>query len=199
MTSNGSSNKKYGQTWKNEKFSDVTLPSGNVAQVRRPGVQGLIRAGVLESLDVLTGLVQQVTIPKAEGKPVVSEEKIIQSPETIFKMLDILDDIVLYIVHRPKVYDKYEVYPAGHAKAGERVRDDEGKFVLIPNSERQQDDESDIEADPIIYVDDVDLDDKMFLMNYSVAGSTDLATFRDPAEKAVGGVHDGEVPEQTTE
>lgn len=192
--------KKYGQGWKKEKFHDVELPSGNIAQVRRPGVQGLIKAGVLESVDVLTGLVQQVTLPKAEGKPVVDEQKLIENKDALNSMLDMLDSIVLYVVNRPTVLDKYWLYQSedenkphySPAKAGERVLGEDNKPILIKDRDRIQDDNLDEDADPILYVDDVDLEDKMFLMEYIVGGSRELASFRPAATEAVGGVHDGE-------
>lgn len=199
---------KYGQKWKKEKFHDLDLPSENVCQVRRPGVQGLIKAGVLESMDVLTALVQQVTLPRAEGKKVVDQDKIMDDPETVKKMLDILDDICLYVVHRPTLIDKYYVFPDGHPSEGQRIYYNDageesadrnaGKPRVIPDSKRLQDDETD-DSDPIIYVDEVDLDDKMFIMNYVVGGSRDLATFRDATQEALGGVHDVEADEPPTE
>jgi hypothetical protein len=211
MTSTGSSKKsntpKYGQSWKKEKFHDLELPSGNVCQVRRPGVQGLIKAGVLESMDVLTGLVQQTTLPKAEGKVVVDKDKMMQNPDSVRSMIDILDDIVLYAVNRPAVLDKYWRYQgddetAPHydpQKAGERVLDSNNKPIEIKAKDRLQDDEADEDADPIIYVDEVDLEDKMFLMNYVVGGSRDLAQFRAATQEALGGVHDGEGARPTAE
>lgn len=198
-TTKKSKSNKYGAGWK-EKFHDLDLPSGNVCQVRRPGMQGLIKAGILESMDVLTGLVQQVTLQKAEGKPEVSQEKMIENPESITQMLDILDDIVLYVVNRPKVIDKYETYPAEHPMAGQRVKTESGKFVLVPVSMRHEDEsDEDSEEDPVIYVDDVDLEDKMFLMNYVVGGSRDLATFREATSQTLGGLHVGQESESPTQ
>lgn len=198
-------NKKYGQAWK-DRFQDLDLPSGNVCQVRRPGVQGLIKAGVLESMDVLTGLVQQVTLPKAEGKPQVDQNKVMENPKAVNDMLDVLDDIVLYCVNQPIVKDKYKreilldanEQPTG--KLGDRLVDEEtGKFIKIPDHERVEweptgeDGENDDDANPIfLYVDEVDLEDKMFLMNFVVGGSKDFAPFRAATQEALGGAQSGE-------
>lgn len=201
-------NKKYGQGWVTNKFQDVTLPSGNVAQLLRPNLQALISSGILESVDVLTGVVQNETLSKAEGRPIVDPQKVLDNPSAVKSMMDILDDIVLYVVNRPTVRDKYRRYPetlpdgSPHPKAGERETLPDGSFIPLSRSDRlailEEEGEPSEDADPIIYVDEVDFEDKTFLMNYVVGGSRDFAQFRQTAEEAVGSLLDDEGSEQAT-
>src|SRR5690606_26575551 len=96
---------RYGSSWKTP-LTDLELPSGEMCQVKRPGVQGLIKAGVLHSLDSLTTIVQTETIPTAAGKPVPKEsqvEAVMNDPEKFDRMMTTVDKIVCHVVTQPKV------------------------------------------------------------------------------------------------
>lgn len=183
---------RYGSNWK-KPLSDLDLPSGEVCQVRRPGVQGLIKAKALHSLDSLTAIVQNETIPKAEGKPTTDVEAIANDPEKFGKMMDTVDKIVCHVVVQPKVVTNLTPEVDGD---GEIVMDGD-----TPKLRELTDDEKDAavaewEADhpnlPLVYVDWIDSVDKMFIMNFAVGGSGDLAEFRKATQVSVGGVQPGE-------
>lgn len=193
---------RYGASWRTPLF-DLELPSGEVAQVRRPGVQGLMKRGVLHSLDSLTAIVQTETIPKAEGKPLPKEksaEAIANDPEKFQKMMDTVDKIVCFVVTNPKVVTNLEP-----------VLDEEGQPVLKdgePVTRELTDDEKIDRKDvwdqehpelPLVYVDWIDAVDKMFIMNFAVGGSADLAQFRKDTEALVGGVQPSEATEDAAE
>ncbi len=191
----------FGSSWK-KPLTDLTLPSGEMCQVKRPGVQGLIKAGVLHSLDSLTAIVQQETIPKAEGKPVKAVESVVNDPVKFTQMMETVDKIVIHVVTQPKVItDKREVWeePPVFSEDGQRLlqagvqkKDNNGDLLWedIPDEDR------DPEA---IYVDYIDSVDKMFIMNFAVGGSADLAEFRAATEASLGGVQPRETTEDSTE
>lgn len=161
--------KKYG-FGKVKDTMDLTLPSHedpddensphNVCRVRRPGVQGLIAAGVLDSFDSLTGLVQSEHLDRVDGKndrkKDTKEEMALlkDQKENIMKALALVDKVVLYCVVEPK---------------------------LLPVSDGERDDEK-------LYVDDVDLDDRMFILQFALGGSSDLETFRKGTAESVASV-----------
>ena len=177
---------RHGSSWRSP-FTDLTLPSGETCQVKRPGIQGLVKAGVLHSLDSLTSIVQTETIPKAEGKPKVNVKAILEDADKFGSMMSMVDKIVVHVVTdpilapavRPLVID------------GEPVLDeyDKPKFEDIPDDERE---------DGVIYVDYVDMMDKMYIMNFAVGGSADLAEFRKATSNAVGDVPDLEADEDAS-
>lgn len=139
-----------------KKLVDLECPSGQWAQVKRPGLQGLLRAGVLESTDQLTTIVQNVTIPRAEGKPEIDAIKVLQDPGKIEELLSFIDKIVLHVVKQPVI-------------------------LPAPESDDDRDDDS-------IYVDDIDIDDKTFIVNFALGGSKDLERFRQESAEALGSV-----------
>lgn len=166
---------------------DLELPSGYTVKVKRPGVNGLVKAGVLESLDSLTALVQGETIPKAEGKPQVDVKKVMDNPEQLKSMLDMMDKIVLHVVTEPKLTAKPIVT--------EEAEDGTVTVVADPTDE-QLDAERD---DELAYVDLVDDEDKVFIMNFALGGQKDHATFREAAEEALAGSLDGEAARDQAE
>ena len=170
-------------------LTDLELPSGELCQVKRPGVQGLIKAGVLHSLDSLTAIVQQETIPKAEGKPIKAVESIVNDPVKFTQMMTMVDKIVCHVVTQPTVL------PSVHP-----VLDENGEQKTDANGEKVFEDIPDDERDPeAVYVDYIDSIDKMFIMNFAVGGSSDLASFRAQTEALVGGVQPRETTEDSTE
>ncbi len=161
----------------------LDLPSGYTVEVKRPGVQGLMKAGILESLDSLTSIVQGETIPKAEGKPKTDIQKVMENPEQLKSMLGMLDKIVLFVTVSPKLSPK----PIVHADPT-----DENSPIIDDPTHEQLDA---VRDDDLAYVDLVDDDDKTFIMNFALGGSKDLSTFREATEEAVAGSLDGEAAE----
>jgi len=177
---------KYGKRWTTN-LVDLELPSGELCQVKRPGVQGLIKAGVLHSLDSLTSIVSSETIPLAEGKPIPKDktvEAIAADPEKFSKMMEQTDKIVCFVVTQPKVHSnlrpKRELVDED-ADLWEDVKDkdDQPVFEEIPEEERDPE---------LVYVDYIDAIDKMFIMNFAVGGSADLTDFREKTASSLGGV-----------
>lgn len=177
----------FGSSWK-KPLTDLDLPSGERCQVKRPGVQGLIKAGVLHSLDSLTAIVQQETIPKAEGKPLRAAKSLVNDPEKFDQMMNTVDKIVCHVVTQPTVLPS--VRPV--LVDGEQKTDANGEKVF----EDIPDDERDHEA---VYVDYIDSIDKMFIMNFAVGGSADLAEFRAATEASMGSLQPREAAEDSTE
>lgn len=171
---------RYGASW-GSNFVDLTVPSGGLVQVSRPGLQGLIGAGVLESLDSLTGIVQTETIPKAAGNRQIDAATILKDPKKVDDMLATIDRVVLHVVKQPTVLKTTvteqadETHPNG------------------PWERPMRDDERDPEAH---YIDGVPMDDKMFILQFVLGGSPDLAEFRAKTAEVVGSISGLETTQQ---
>lgn len=150
--------------WKKTTFHDLELPSGALAKVKRPGLQGLMKAGILDDLDTLTAAVVNETIPTSEGtrgqkKPPKTD------PKAIADALEAVDKIVCYVVVEPRVLSS---------------NGDDGE--PIPEDERDPDE---------YYADDVDIEDKSFIVAFAMGASSSLDDFRASTASAVGGVPAG--------
>lgn len=169
--------------WGQKAIFDLTLPSGYEIQVRRPGVFGLVKAGIIDGLDSLTSIVQGETIPKADGAPQVDAMKLAKDPEKMGQLMDMLDKITKYVVVEPKLFDK----PV--------PLDYDGVAIVDPT-----DDQIDaLREDGVAYVDLVDDNDKTFVMNFVLGGSKDLETFHAATEAAVGSAHPEQAAEEASE
>jgi hypothetical protein len=130
--------------------------------VRRPGVEGLMKAGVLHNVDSLTALVNDKHVKK--GKKGKSDEvnmaSLMQDPEALNDIMHTVDRVVCHVVIKPAI-------------------------AMTPNdvTNRKQ---------GIIYADMVDMVDKLHIFDFVVGGSRDAATFRDRLDEAVGSVEDVE-------
>lgn len=178
---------RYGSSWKTL-LHDLELPSGEMCQVKRPGVQGLLKAGVLHSMDALTAIVQQDTIPAAEGKPKVDAQKIMDDPEKFNTMMETVDKIVMHVVTDPKLVPN---------AVSQAMIDADGSELTSADLGRELEPE---ERDPeLVYIDYVDMMDRMFIMNFAVGGSADLVQFRKETADAVGSVPALEATEHPAE
>jgi hypothetical protein len=85
-------------------LEDLVVPSGQLCQIRRPGLQGLMTAGVLHNVDSLSALVGEKHIKRAkDGTESVKMDEFIEDTEAVDKVMHTVDRIVTYCVVQPKV------------------------------------------------------------------------------------------------
>jgi len=96
-------NKYAPTTWGGSTGEDLTVPSGQLCKVRRPGPTALINEGVLHSMDQLTAIVDAY-VTEVEGKPKVNVDSLMKQPSKIIEMIHIVDKVVCATVIEPKVH-----------------------------------------------------------------------------------------------
>jgi len=156
-------------------FIDLTVPSGQVCQVRQPGVENLIAAGMLDNADTLMALVNQ-KVEKAKGKSPVKKaadpsELLKQDPAKLTVLFSMIDKIVEYMVVQPRV-----VRPIVRL---EEIPEKPGTFAERPMMPEERDQDT-------IYTDSIDLGDRMFLFQYAIGGGDDLDSFRAKFAEGLG-------------
>jgi hypothetical protein len=150
---------------------DLELPSGNVCLVKRPGLPQLISANVMP--DMLSQLAQNaVDVGKNGGKlPPNIEQKIMEdtfaTPDGLEKMLLGFARITAYCVIEPTVL--FHQRKVDEAAVNSKWED-------IPLEDRDAE---------ILYTDEVDMNDQMFIFNFVVGGSADLTDFRERLGESV--------------
>lgn len=150
-------------------LEDLTVPSGQLCLIRRPGVQGLVVAGVLHSVDSLTSIVDKKHVIKGtNGKPDdINVESLMSDPNGLQDVMSVVDRVVCYCVVRPEI----------HETPKEDVKREPG----------------------VIYCDMIDVVDRMFIFAFVVGGTRDLETFRRGLDEIVGGLDSGEGVSQASE
>lgn len=158
------------------KSFELDLPSGNTCLAIRPGAQGLIKHGLLDSMDQLTGLVQTEHIDSKDPRKVSEAVKALSvNKQQIEDGLAMVDKAIVFIVQQPKVWlDEPKL-----DKDFKPVIDEEGNTIFEPRK-----------ADRI-YADEVDIEDKMFIFNWALGGTADLKSFREESAELLGNLSAG--------
>jgi hypothetical protein len=148
---------------------DLELPSGNVCLVRPFTIAKLISENLLP--DSLTPIAQDM-VDRGKGKPPAdfkkkksNSEEISKDPKALSDMFDLIDRVSSMVVVAPELrYHKEEK---------------DGQTVEIPFDDREED---------VLYTDEIDIQDKMFIFNWVVGGTTDLERFREQFGESLGGL-----------
>lgn len=133
---------------------ELEVPSGNVALVRRVGMQAFLRKGMIPNSlrELAFRAIRSGTVPEMT----VAEMNEVQIQE----LLEMIDGVVVYSVVEPAV-------------------------APVPADEDDRDDD-------ILYVDEIDLDDKMFVFQFACGGTTDLGSFRAQSPGSLDGLPGGQ-------
>lgn len=138
---------------------DLTLPSGNVCLVKRPGLPELIAQGVIP--DTLMPFAQEAVKNAETGRPDhdANNSKIAElmsAPGGMDAMFEAMDRVsALCVIEPPVRYHKQD--------------DGRGNWIELGEGDRDPE---------VLYTDEVDFDDKVFIFTYVVGGTSDLESFR---------------------
>lgn len=161
------------QDWKRSSTAvEVPLPSGKVCLANRIGMKSFLEQGTIP--DYLTPIVNRI-IREKRYLPPEEEKALANDPTAALKTAEMLDRALVLTVVEPKVH-----MPPGCAVPGC------GKYLNFNDEDvhNRKGDKFDHDFvsgekdDNLLYADEVDLEDKLFLFNWSVGGGTDLNTFR---------------------
>lgn len=190
MAASAPKNKYKPTAWKQTNLVDLDVPSGQLCQVRVPGVVGLVKAGVLDSLDSLTGLIQTEHIDRVKnGKPTDTKitaedmQALAADKDRLLVALDLMDKVVEYAVVQPPVLRPVQRDEAGSPilmwkgkiddKTGEQIMEE----LALADADRDE---------AVVYTDMVDATDKVFIFQFVVGGVRDLETFRKEFQETMG-------------
>jgi hypothetical protein len=187
MATKASEWKKKGQTGQ----AELKLPSGNVALVRRLAPEAFLASGLIP--DSLTDMVNKA-IKSKKGLPPDAMKKIEEDPKKLMEATLMMDQVLCYVVMEPPV----EMPPkCAVIMAGNRLCDE---YYDVPqHTDRNNADHhhysEDVRDEEVLYADEVNLNDKTFIFQYSVGGTADVERFREELGSNLGDVPDGEVVE----
>jgi hypothetical protein len=165
----------------------LTTPSGQTCHAERMGLPGLVKAGVLGEADSLTAFVDKKHIKRVRGGKGVEDhdevnmESILKDPDQLGKIIMLVDRTLPLVVKDPIVRKHFV----------DLDKPDEGGNLTrrIPDDERES---------GVVYTDQIGLEDKMYLFNWTVGGTADAERFSDQTAGAVATVEHGQgVPRST--
>lgn len=147
--------------WK-DRPNELPLPSGKVCLCRKPkGLHDFLVQGTIPN--ALMPIVQKAL----GGKRPQDEEmaELLKNPEALTAVLGLADHICVSMVVEPKV----QPVPLDDDGAPIPM---EGRDAWLKKQGRTE------SAADLLWVDEVDMDDKMFILQYATGGTKDLETFR---------------------
>lgn len=156
-------------TWGSKKQKstfELELPSGETVLLKRVDMPTLLASGAFP--DSLMSIVSE-KIKSATGKddtPTALDPAVVKNvladPAKLAELFDSIDKIVPLVVAEPTVRNhKRPVFDAQEKPTG--------TFETIPDDERDED---------VVYTDVVDLEDKMFIFQFTVGGTREVEDFR---------------------
>ena len=189
MATKASDWKKKGQVGNIE----LELPSENQCLVRRLLPEAFLTSGVIP--DTLTDQIQKAIRTK-KGLPPDFAEKMAADPSKLREGLKMIDQVVCYVVMEPHV----EMPPTCGVEVDGVVCN---QYWDIPNH-------TDSNAagyhtylegarnPDVLYADEVDMDDKMFIFQFAIGGTADVERFRGEYGERLAGVPDGQAVQHKT-
>jgi len=180
--------------------SELDLPSGNTALVRQISPTAFLNSGFLP--DPLTAIVRQAINTKQGMKP-QAIKGITEDPAQIGAAMETFDRVMTYVVIEPTV----SMPPACDVPARSMDNDvPDSVCGLYVNAEVHKDPMKsgshqyhEAERDPdILYADQVDMDDKLFIFQWALGGTRDLERFREQQQKSVGDLSDKQAVRRTS-
>lgn len=167
-----------GQGRGGEALTDLVCPSGETCQVRRPGVQGLIKVGVLDSFDELTAVVKLEHFDRVDGKVGAAEvAELAKDPKKVQAGLELMQKVLVHCIVQPALA------PLPPEPADCPRREEAGHGERCPACTRDPD---------TLYIDAVELEDQAFILQYCMGGVADLATFRAQRAELLGNLSGGQ-------
>lgn len=151
------------------KVTDLELPSGKICQVRKPqGMQMFLANGTIPN--ALLPIVGK-SLEGEDAKP-PELANLLEEGEKLQAVFDLADSVVVQTVVAPKVNAVPTTNLGTSVPMGERC-----EFLGIEGDD-----------DDLLWVDEVDLEDKMFIFMFAVGGSRDIERFREGSAEAMGGL-----------
>lgn len=166
---------------------DLPLPSGNVARVKRMSPTDFLKDGSIP--DPLTDIVRKAIHTKKGLNP-KDLEAISDDPKQLASALEMLDRTVTRVVVQPVV----QMPPACDQPVEDGIC---GLYANEPVHETPMRSghhayHEGVRDASILYADVVDLNDKMFIFQWALGGTADLAQFREELQAGVGSLQDSQ-------
>lgn len=150
---------------KSTRLTPILLPSGNYMSFKRVGMEVFLTSGMMPNS--LMGFAQRaVEKGRAQGMTTDEISDLMSDTDKIAELVTFIDKAICFVSVEPKVHPV--------------PLDDEGE---VDESQR---------SDELLYVDEVGLEDKMFIWQLVAGGTTNVESFRTESAAVLASVHRGE-------
>lgn len=189
------------QDWKKKRQAgqvEIDLPSGNqcLAQFLQP--EAFISGGFIP--DKLTDMVTKAINTK-KGLPPSALKEMTKDPKQISDAMYMMDKVLCYVVVQPTVLMPPTCGMEPASKRGSGVKC--GKYFDVPEHRDTANVDyhtylEDARDPDVLYADEVDLEDKVFVFQWAVGGVADVESFREGYQATLESVSAGKAVEGKT-
>lgn len=157
----------------------LTVPSGNVCLVRRPGLTTFMAQGLIPNS--LLPLLQQAADGKGIDDATMQKGlgEVARDPKKLQDMLRMADAVTIHCVVEPTV--RWHTWTEDDVQQG--LCGPAEVDQLIPYDRRDED---------LLYADEVDEEDKMFILSWAMGGDRSVDTFREEQAQLVESLSAGQ-------
>lgn len=160
---------------------ELTTPTGQTCRAKRMSIESMIAAGLLAEADAVTALVVKhikkvrpggKQSKKGAAEPSVDIPSLIRDPKAVGEMITMVDRVIPHVVVSPPVALHYTETKVGNTTVTKTIPEEaeEGKPSRIAMRE---------ERPGLIFTDQIGLEDKMFLFDWSAGGLGSMLAFRE--------------------
>lgn len=151
---------------------ELTTPTGQTCRARKMSIEGMITAGILTDADALTSTVAKHSRKvkgaknKADGTE-LDEMSLMKDPEAITTLVMLMDRALPHIVVSPVVKLHFTETTVGKTKVTKKISPEERAEIRENNP-----------GQVIVFTDQIDFADKMWLFDWAAGGLGAMLTFR---------------------
>jgi hypothetical protein len=156
--------------------TDLVLPSGNVARVKPVSPTVFLSSGIIP--DPLTAMIRQA-IHSKQGLPPSKLEKMLSEPTQLRSTMEMFDRVLAEAVLMPHVEMPPTCTECGEYNVEMQHGEDTHEYEEGPRDPQ------------VLYADEVDLQDKIFIFQWCLGGTRDLEQFRQEQQATVGTLSNG--------
>lgn len=174
------------EQWKSRtRARGLKLPSGFTALVRNPGMTVFVERGLIPNglMDIILGAINEQKPPSQRELKSMTKD-----PAKVAETIEFANSVAIECVVTPKVHP-VPLWDDEHRQSGYCRKEEVGQPIPLGSPYRD---------DTMLFVDEVDLDDKMFILQWVVGGTHDLEQFREESVAAVADLSPGKVVGRTT-
>lgn len=172
---------------------ELPLPSTNTALVRQLEPTAFVNSGLIP--DPLTGLVRKA-IHNKQGLNPKDLERIADDPKQLSAALELFDRVLTFVVIEPVILmpPPCDVKIQGEP-CGQYANTDVHRESMSSGHHAYHEGERDPE---VLYADQVTMDDKMFIFQWALGGTSNLTQFREEQQRGLDTLSNGKAVQGKT-
>jgi hypothetical protein len=158
---------------------ELTTPTGQTCRARKMSIESMIAAGLLVEADAITAAVSKHMVkaktskkkgptPPKNAEPAIDVPSLMKDPKAIGDLVKMLDTIMPHIVVSPVVKLHWAEQTVGKTTVKKMLTEEQREEIRDSLADRV-----------VVFTDQINLEDKMWLFDWSAGGLSTMLAFRE--------------------